>query len=129
MLQTQEGPPVVRKSDLVISSEYDVIIERLKILHPTLDTLEIRMAVETAAAQFEGARLKMFVPLLVETSSLLSYEPYLWHRDTVPLPARAVLMLAALLTVGFALLRDAAPGVAIRRRREAPPAPPRARPA
>jgi Gpi18-like mannosyltransferase len=50
-----------------------------------------------------------FVALLVETSSLLAYEAYLLHAQTVPLPAQAGLMLAALLIVGYALLADAVP--------------------
>jgi Gpi18-like mannosyltransferase len=48
-----------------------------------------------------------FVPLLVETSSLLAYEAFLFRAQSVPLPTQAGLMLAALLTVGYALLRDA----------------------
>lgn len=82
----------------------------------------------SVALAFHRPRL-WFVPLLVQTSSLLAYQPYLLHSQSVPLPALAGLMLAALLTVGFALLRDVPPGLAIRRRREAPPAPPQARPA
>jgi Gpi18-like mannosyltransferase len=93
-----------------------------------------------------------YVPLLVQTSSLLAYEPYLLHAESVPLAALAGLMLAALLIVGVVLLRTPAPppgGRAVRppmdwvivnrkrpgpeaptlRRRGAPPAPPPARPA
>jgi Gpi18-like mannosyltransferase len=50
-----------------------------------------------------------YVPLLVQTSSLLAYEPYLLHAESVPLAALAGLMLVALLIVGFALLRAPAP--------------------
>ncbi len=66
MVKTPAGPTVVRATDLDVSSEYDVIIERLTILHPTLDAHEIRAAVESATRQFEDARLTMFIPLLVE---------------------------------------------------------------
>ena len=93
-----------------------------------------------------------YVPLLVQTSSLLAYEAYLFHAQSVPLPALAGLMLAALLIVDFVVLRGTAPqpiGRATRpsmdwavvnrkqpgpqaptlRRRGAPPAPPPAHPA
>ena len=49
-----------------------------------------------------------FVPLLVQAASLLSYETYLFGRSPLPLAVPATLMLAALITVGYVLLRDAA---------------------
>jgi Gpi18-like mannosyltransferase len=67
----------------------------------------------SVALAFYRPRL-WFVPLLVQTSSLLAYEAYLFHAESVPLPAQAGLMLAALLTVGFVLLRDAARPAAAR---------------
>jgi hypothetical protein len=51
-----------------------------------------------------------YVPLLVQSSSLLAYQPYLFHGQNakiLPLPVAASLMLAALLAVGYDLLRDA----------------------
>jgi hypothetical protein len=67
----------------------------------------------SVALAFYRPRL-WFVPLLVQTSSLLAYEAYLFHAESVPLPAQAGLMLAALLIVGFVLLRDAARPAAAR---------------
>jgi len=51
-----------------------------------------------------------FVPMLVEAASLMSYETYLFGHSTLMLPmvVPATLMLAALITVGYFLLRDAA---------------------
>jgi hypothetical protein len=66
VLKSPDRRTVVRDTDLAVSNEYDAIVERLKILHPTLDALQIRVAVEDATQQFEQARLRMFVPLLVE---------------------------------------------------------------
>lgn len=50
-----------------------------------------------------------YVPLLVQAASLLSYQPYLFGRNSAMLPISlaAVLMLAALIIVGHRLLRDA----------------------
>ena len=66
MLKSPDRRTVVRDTDLAVSNEYDAIVERLKVLHPSLDTLEIQVAVEDATQQFQQARLQMFVPLLVE---------------------------------------------------------------
>ena len=57
-----------------------------------------------------------FVPLLVQSSSLMAYQAYLFRSsDTAPirpLPLAASLMLAAILVVGYDLLRDAVrPGI------------------
>jgi Gpi18-like mannosyltransferase len=50
-----------------------------------------------------------FVPVLVEFSSFLSYLPYLfgWKAPWLPQAVPATMMLAALLTVGYVLMRDA----------------------
>ncbi len=49
-----------------------------------------------------------FVPLLVQASSLLSYQPYLFGRVVAVLPTiAALLMLAALIVVAHRLLSDA----------------------
>lgn len=51
-----------------------------------------------------------YVPLLVQSSSLLAYQPYLFHGQNsliLPLPIAASLMLAAMLVVAYDLLRDA----------------------
>jgi Gpi18-like mannosyltransferase len=50
-----------------------------------------------------------FVPLMVQAASFLSYEPYLFTRGrlTLPLSFAAALMLAAIVVIGYALLRDA----------------------
>ena len=47
------------------------------------------------------------VPLLVQTASLLAYQPYLLGHATFPLTVPATLMLAALVTVVVAVIRDA----------------------
>ena len=50
-----------------------------------------------------------YVPLLVQASSLLSYQTYLFGPtpQTLPMVVPGTLMLAALLTVGYHLLKDA----------------------
>jgi Gpi18-like mannosyltransferase len=50
-----------------------------------------------------------YVPLLVQASSLLSYQPYLFgkHSAMLPMSIPAALMLAALVVVGYHLLREA----------------------
>nr|WP_221378668.1 glycosyltransferase 87 family protein [Actinoplanes polyasparticus] len=49
-----------------------------------------------------------YVPLLVQAASLLSYQPYLFGRVVAVLPTiAALLMLAALIVVGYHLLREA----------------------
>jgi Gpi18-like mannosyltransferase len=50
-----------------------------------------------------------FVPVLVEFSSFLSYLPYLfgWKAPWLPQAVPATMMLAALLTVGYVLMREA----------------------
>ncbi|SNY14875.1 Mannosyltransferase related to Gpi18 [Paractinoplanes atraurantiacus] len=65
-----------------------------------------------------------YVPLLVQASSLLSYEPYLFGRNSLMLPdvIPAALMLAALIIVGYRLLSEAfvpEPVIQSSRRREA----------
>jgi Gpi18-like mannosyltransferase len=56
-----------------------------------------------------------FVPLLVQAASLGSYLPSLfsWYHNGrfVPIPVLAAIMGAALLTVGYVLLRDAVPAL------------------
>lgn len=48
-----------------------------------------------------------FVPLLVQASSLMAYQGYLFHNRSMPLPIAAAFMLAALLVVGYDLLSEA----------------------
>lgn len=52
-----------------------------------------------------------FVPVLVQASSMLCYEPYLFGRGPLMLPLSfaAALMLAALLVIGYTLFREAFP--------------------
>jgi Gpi18-like mannosyltransferase len=52
-----------------------------------------------------------YVPLLVESASLLCYLPFFFHRlgKFVPMTIPTTLMLAALVIVGYHVLRDAAP--------------------
>jgi Gpi18-like mannosyltransferase len=50
-----------------------------------------------------------FVPLLVELASFLSYLPYLfgWQAPWLPAPVMSTMMLAALITLGYVLMREA----------------------
>jgi Gpi18-like mannosyltransferase len=66
------------------------------------------------------------VPLLVESASLLSYLPFFFHREGrfVPMTIPTTLMLAALIIVGYQVLRDAAPGFTPRPPEEQPETPP-----
>jgi Gpi18-like mannosyltransferase len=48
-----------------------------------------------------------FVPLLAQAGSLLAYQPYLFGRATLPMTVAATAMLAAVLVVGYVLMRDA----------------------
>jgi Gpi18-like mannosyltransferase len=48
-----------------------------------------------------------FVPLLVQAGSLLAYQPYLFGRAALPMTDAATLMLAAVIVLGYVLLRDA----------------------
>jgi Gpi18-like mannosyltransferase len=50
-----------------------------------------------------------FVPLLVELASFLSYLPYLfgWQAPWLPPPVMATMMLAAVVTLGYVLIKEA----------------------
>jgi hypothetical protein len=54
------------QASLILAHAYDAIVDRLPLLQPTLEVLEIRVIVEAVAQRFERARLQQFVPLLVE---------------------------------------------------------------
>jgi Gpi18-like mannosyltransferase len=47
-----------------------------------------------------------FVPLLVQAGSLLAYTSYVFGTAVLPLPVAAVLMLAALVTLTYRLIKD-----------------------
>jgi Gpi18-like mannosyltransferase len=47
-----------------------------------------------------------FVPLLVQAGSLLAYQAYLMGRPMLPMTVAASLMLAAVIVVGYVLIRD-----------------------
>jgi Gpi18-like mannosyltransferase len=66
--------------------------------------------VTSVALVFFRPRL-WYVPLLVESASFLSYLPFLFHRrgEFLPMAIPSTLMLAALIIVGYQVLRDAAP--------------------
>jgi hypothetical protein len=66
MFSTQGKTTIEGDVELAVADEYDVIVERLESLYPSLDVIAIKVAVTDATRQFEHARLKMFVPLLVE---------------------------------------------------------------
>jgi hypothetical protein len=44
----------------------DIIVDRLEMSFPEMDTTEIRDVVENALRDFQGARMQQFVPLLAE---------------------------------------------------------------
>ncbi len=53
----------------VTYDEYEHLIERMRIAHPDLAPIEVRQIVDAAARKLAGARLRQFVPLLVERAA------------------------------------------------------------
>ncbi len=66
VLKTSDQSTAAGAADLALAVKYDAIVQRLQLHYPTLDALEIRIAVEEVARQFDDAPLQPFVPLLVE---------------------------------------------------------------
>jgi hypothetical protein len=50
----------------IVEHEFEVIVDRLRASYPDLVETDIRTMVREVARDFEGARLRPFVPLLVE---------------------------------------------------------------
>lgn len=65
-MTTTHRPAFGQPSERLLHDEYSAIVERLKMMYPTLEPFEIRVIVDVAAADFEDARLNQFVPLLFE---------------------------------------------------------------
>jgi hypothetical protein len=117
---------------LILGIYYVLIVRRVELTHARVVTLSVLFAilvpfllpgmheryffvadVLSVALVFFRPRL-WYVPLLVESASLLSYLPFLFHRQGafVPMAVPSALMLAALISIGYQVMKDAIEGPA-----------------
>lgn len=54
---------------VVTNHEYQHVIDRIRLSFPDMDPRQIRQIVDAAVRELAGARLKQFVPLLVERTA------------------------------------------------------------
>ena len=66
-----------------IGRDFEVIVERLRASYPELVETDIRLVVLEAAHSFEEARLRPFVPLLVEKIARDECRHRTWARPGV----------------------------------------------
>lgn len=63
---TTTTPRPAANRSTAVAAACGAIVERLRILHPSLDEAEIRLIVAEAAHRFDEVRLPQFTPLLIE---------------------------------------------------------------
>ena len=54
---------------VVTEHEYQHVIDRIRLSYPDLEVRQIERIVDTAVRELAGARLRQFVPLLVERAA------------------------------------------------------------